>query len=239
MVDTSSDTGPSQLVLANRILANEGVMDAFGHVSMRDPKRPDRFLLSCSRAPELVQDEDILTFDSESEPVVEPRSAMYIERYIHGEIYRARPDVHAICHHHAAAVMPFCIAGVALRPVYQHGAMIGTEVPLWNSQDEFGDTNLLITNVQQGASLARALGPNAIVLMRNHGATVVGSSITELVFRAVTSCMNAQFQLAAAQLGPVQGLTPGETQKAGRVSPAAIERAWSYWASRAAQGAAA
>jgi ribulose-5-phosphate 4-epimerase/fuculose-1-phosphate aldolase len=222
----------SRLVLANRILANEDVLDAFGHVSVRHPDHPDRFLLSCSRAPELVEQGDILAFDSDSRPVAETRSPLYIERFIHGEIYRARPDVQAICHHHAPAVMPFCIAGVPLRPVYQHGAMLGPEVPFWNSQDEFGDTNLLVTDVRQGASLARALGPNWVVLMRNHGATVVGTSLIELVFRSVTSCRNAGFQLAAGQLGPVQGLTPGETAKAGQVSPAAMERAWAYWASR-------
>lgn len=176
--------------------------------------------------------EDILEFDCDSEPVTKPNNALYIERFIHGEIYRARPDIHAVCHHHAAAVMPFCIAGVALKPVYQHGAMLGTEVPFWNSQDEFGDTNLLITNVKQGASLARGLGVNWVVLMRNHGATVVGTNVTELVFRSVTSCMNADFQLAASSLGTVEGLTPGETARSGKVSPAAMERAWAYWASR-------
>jgi HCOMODA/2-hydroxy-3-carboxy-muconic semialdehyde decarboxylase len=222
----------SLLVLANRILANEGVLDAFGHVSVRHPERADRFLLSCSRAPELVEPADILEFDSDSRPVAETRSPLYIERFIHGEIYRARPDVNAICHHHAAAVMPFCIAGAPLRPVYQHGAMLGPEVPFWNSRDEFGDTNLLVTDVRQGASLARALGSNWVVLMRNHGATVAGISLVELVFRSVTSCLNAQYQLAASQLGPVSGLTPGETAKAGHVSPAAMERAWAYWAAR-------
>jgi HCOMODA/2-hydroxy-3-carboxy-muconic semialdehyde decarboxylase len=225
-------SAPALLVLANRILANEGVLDAFGHVSLRHPGRPDQFLLSCSRAPELVESADILAFDSESRPVGETRSPLYIERFIHGEIYRARPDVHAICHHHAAAVMPFCISGAPLRPVYQHGAMIGNEVPFWSSRDEFGDTNLLVTDVRQGASLARALGANWMVLMQNHGATVVGTNLTELVFRAVTSTLNARFQLAASALGPVQGLTPGETAKAGRVSPAAMERAWDLWAAR-------
>jgi HCOMODA/2-hydroxy-3-carboxy-muconic semialdehyde decarboxylase len=224
--------GQSLLVLANRILANEGVLDAFGHVSVRQPGRPGQFLLSCSRAPELVESGDILEFDGESQPVIETRSPLYIERFIHGEIYRARPDVNAICHHHAAAVMPFCISGATLRPVYQHGAMLGAEVPFWNSRDEFGDTNLLVTDVRQGASLARSLGPHSVVLMRNHGATVVGTTLVELVFRSVTSCLNAQFQLAASQLGQVQGLTPGETAKAGHVSPAAMERAWAYWASR-------
>lgn len=231
-MNTQELSFPALLALANRILANEAVLDAFGHVSVRNPQHTDHFLLSCSRAPELVQLDDILEFDSESQPVAQPRSALYIERFIHGEIYRARPDVQAICHHHAPAVMPFCITGAPLVPVYQHGAMLGSEVPFWNSRDEFGDTNLLVTDVRQGASLARALGRHSVALMRNHGAIVVGASLVELVFRAVTSCRNAEFQLAASRLGPVEGLTPGETDKAGRVSPAAMQRAWDLWAAR-------
>jgi ribulose-5-phosphate 4-epimerase/fuculose-1-phosphate aldolase len=231
-MDSQDRTVHAELVLANRILANEGVLDAFGHVSVRHPQHADRFLLSGSRAPELVQLADLLEYDSESRPVVETATPQYIERFIHGEIYRARPDVQAICHHHASAVMPFCISGAALLPVYQHGAMLGSEVPFWNSRDDFGDTNLLVMSTSQGASLARALGPHTMVLMRNHGATVVGANLVELVFRSVAACRNAEFQLAAARLAPVEGLTPGETAKAGRVSPAAMERAWALWAAR-------
>lgn len=222
----------SELVLANHILANEGVLDAFGHVSMRHPERPDHFLLSCSRAPELVAQDDIIEFDNTSEPVTRRGEALYIERFIHGEIYRARPDVQAICHHHAPAIMPFCIAGVPVLPVYQHGAMLGQCVPLWDSRSDFGDTNLLVVNTEQGASLARALGSHWMVLMRHHGATVAGYSLKELVFRAIAACRNAQFHLAARALGPVQGLTEGEIAKASNVSPAAINRAWSYYEAR-------
>jgi HCOMODA/2-hydroxy-3-carboxy-muconic semialdehyde decarboxylase len=222
----------SNLVLANHILANEGVLDGFGHVSVRHPERPDHFLLSGSRAPELVGPQDILEYDSQSEPVAQEHGALYIERYIHGEIYRARPDVHAIAHHHAPGVMPFCIAGVPIVPVFQHGAMIGPEVPLWDSRDDFGDTNMLVANREQGASLARKLGGASLVLMRHHGATVVGSSLLETVFRSVTSCRNAEFLLAARSLGPVDGLTRGEIELAGKVPPGPIARAWEYWISR-------
>lgn len=229
-------TGPDDLrvnvALANRILANERILDAFGHVSIRHPERPGHFLLSCSRAPELVDADDILEYDERSEPASPTTKALYIERYIHGEIYRARPDVHAIAHHHAPGVLPFCVAGVPIVPVYQHGAMIGNDVPFWDSRDDFGDTNLLVVNTQQGASLARALGPNWMVLMRHHGATVVGADLQEMVFRAVVSCRNAEFLLAAKSLGPVEGLTPGEIEKAGKVPPAAIKRAWEYWVAR-------
>lgn len=220
------------LVTANHILANESVLDAFGHVSVRHPLRPQHFLLSCSRAPDLVTVEDILEFGADSELVTQDGQSLYIERYIHGEIYRARPDVGAICHNHATAIMPFCITGAPIVPVYQHGAMIGPVVPVWDSRTEYGDTNLLVCESSQGASLARALGSHWVVLMRRHGATVVGTSLTELVFRTIATCRNAEFQLSARMLGPVEGLSAGEIAKAGQISPKAMDRALSYWKRR-------
>ena len=226
------DQYKQEVVTANRILANEGVLDAFGHVSMRHPTLPDRFLLSVSKAPELVTREDVIEYDSNSEPVTPASSGLYAERYIHGEIYRARPDVQAICHHHSPSILPFCISHIPLVPVYQHGAMIGPHVPRWDSRDEFGDTNLLVVNIEQGASLARALDQASIVLMQHHGATVVGKNIQELVFRAVTSCKNAEFLYRALALGPAPGLTPGEIEKAGKVPDFAMARAWKLWEGR-------
>lgn len=220
------------VVTANRILANEGVLDAFGHVSVRHPTMPDRFLLSTSKAPELVTLEDVVEYGSDSEPISPPSAGLYAERYIHGEIYRARPDVNAICHHHSPAVLPFCITNTPMVPVYQHGAMIGPHVPRWDSRDEFGDTNLLIINVEQGASLARSLGQASMVLMRHHGATVVGKTVQELVFRSVTSCKNAEFLYRALALGHAPGLTPGEIEKAGKVPDVAMARAWKLWEGR-------
>jgi HCOMODA/2-hydroxy-3-carboxy-muconic semialdehyde decarboxylase len=231
-MEPMDDSIRMDLVTANHILANESVLDAFGHVSVRHPQRPRHFLLSCSRAPELVAAADILEFDADSEPVADGGQPLYIERYIHGEIYRARPDVRAICHNHAAAIMPFCITGVPIVPVYQHGAMIGPVVPVWDSRTEHGDTNLLVCDPSQGASLARVLGSNSVVLMRRHGATVVGTSLTELVFRTIATCRNAEFQLSARLLGTVEGLSAGEIAQAGQVSPKAMERALSYWKRR-------
>jgi len=231
-MDDPNAQARDDLVASNHILANESVLDAFGHVSVRHPSRPAHFLLSCSRAPELVTADDILEFDETSELVGSGGQALYIERFIHGEIYRVRPDVHAICHHHAPAIMPFSISGVPILPVYQHGAMIGAEVPLWDSRTEHGDTNLLVADREQGASLAGVLGSNWVVLMRHHGATVVGRSLTELVFRSITACRNAEFQLAASTLGPVQGLSVGEIAKAAEVNPKAMDRALAYWKSR-------
>jgi HCOMODA/2-hydroxy-3-carboxy-muconic semialdehyde decarboxylase len=227
-----TDAARAELVTANHVLANEGVLDAFGHVSVRHPQRPQNFLLARSQAPELVAEEEVLEFDLDCEPVTASDEPLYIERFIHSEIYRARPDVCAICHHHAPAIMPFCIAGVPIVPVYQHGAVLGPVVPQWDSRSEFGDTNLLVDSPERGASLARALGPNWMVLMRRHGATVVGVSLLELIFRTTTACRNAEFQLAAHTLGAVQGLSVGEIAAAGRINPKALDRAMNYWKRR-------
>ena len=231
---TSLDEASTQLALANRILAHEGVLDAFGHVSIRHPTDPSRYLLARSRSPELIKPADILEFTLDSEPVVAPTSLLYGERVIHGCIYQARPELRAICHHHSRAVMPFCISGVSLRPVDHLGATMGTVVPFWDQRDEFGDTDLIVAKPEEGQSLARALGPHWVVLMRRHGATVVGTSIQELVFRAVFSCRNAEMQREAHMLGNVSELTSTEIRKAGafNLEPRPISRAWEYWTTR-------
>src|SRR5262245_54577877 len=159
-----------QVALANRMLAHEGVLDAFGHVSMRHPDDPGRYLLSRSRSPLLIEPGDVLEFTLDSAPVKPPTVSLYAERVIHGCIYQARPDVTAVVHHHAPAVLPFCIAGVPIVPVFHLGAAVGEVVPFWNQHDEFGDTNLLVVKPEEGQSLARALGPHAAVLLNNHGA---------------------------------------------------------------------
>jgi HCOMODA/2-hydroxy-3-carboxy-muconic semialdehyde decarboxylase len=162
---------------------------------------------------------------------------MYSERVIHGEIYKARPDVMAVCHHHAPAVMPFCITGEPLVPVFHLGATMGATVPFWDSLDEFGDTNLLVVKPEEGASLARALGPHTVVLLRRHGATVVGASLRELVFRSVYSCLNAVYLSEGKKMGRVGPLTPGEILMAGAINkiPSVPFRTWEYWATRLAK----
>jgi ribulose-5-phosphate 4-epimerase/fuculose-1-phosphate aldolase len=226
-----------ELAVANRILAHEGVIDAFGHVSLRNPDDAGRYFLSRSRSPELVEPGDILEFNLDSEPVKPPTVHLYAERVIHGEIFKARPDVAAVCHHHAAAVMPFCISGDPIVPVFHLGAAMGAVAPFWDSRDEFGDTNLLVVNPQEGASLARTLGRHAMVLMRRHGATVVGASLRQLVFRAIYSCDNARYLSEAKRLGNVSPLTPGEIEMAQAIYqlPAAQSRAWEYWTTRLAK----
>jgi HCOMODA/2-hydroxy-3-carboxy-muconic semialdehyde decarboxylase len=224
----------TQLATANHILAREGVLDAFGHVSMRHPANPERYLLARSRSPELIDPSDILEFTLDSQPVAPPAGFLYGERVIHGCIYQARPDVHAVCHHHSRAVMPFCISGIPLRPIDHLGATMGAVVPFWDQRDEFGDTNLIVARPEEGQSLARALGPSWVVLMRRHGATVVGISVEEMVFRAVFSCRNAELQREAHALGSVTELTLAEIEKAGafNLEPRPITRAWEYWTMR-------
>jgi ribulose-5-phosphate 4-epimerase/fuculose-1-phosphate aldolase len=225
-----------ELALANRILSHEGVIDAFGHVSVRHPSDPGRYFLSRARSPLFIEPDDILEYTLDSVPVKQPKVHQYSERVIHGEIFKARPDVMAVCHHHAAAVMPFCIAGKPIVPVFHVGAAMGAETPFWDQHDEFGDTNLLVVKPEEGASLARALGKHNAVLMNRHGATVVGGGggLKELVSRSIFMCQNADYQLRTLALGTPQPLHPGEIKLAGSISlmPGVISRTWEYWSLR-------
>jgi HCOMODA/2-hydroxy-3-carboxy-muconic semialdehyde decarboxylase len=223
-----------ELALANRILGHESVIDAFGHVSIRHPDDPGRYLLSRSRSPLFVEPDDILEYTLDSVPVTPPATQQYSERVIHGCIYQARSDVMAVCHHHAPAVMPFAIAGKPIFPVFHVGGAIGKEIPFWDQYDEFGETNLLVVKPEEGRSLARALGGNSVVLMKRHGATVVGASLRELVSRSIYLCWNADYQLRASLLGTPQPLHPGEIKLAGaiNVKTTAATRTWEYWSLR-------
>ncbi len=231
----SLDTSIAELVLANRILAKEDVLDGFGHVSMRAPDDPNTYLLSRARAPELVEAKDIIRFTLDSVPVEATKERPYSERVLHGEIYKARPDVVAVCHHHAPTVLPFCISGTPLRPVMHLGSVIGDPVPMWDSRDEFGDTNLLVSKPEEGQSLARALGNSFVVLMRRHGATVAGRTLREVVFRCIYLAANARVQSAAAQLGAYETLSAGEIALAAEfnLQPHAVDRSWDRWVMRA------
>ena len=219
---------------ANRMIANEGVLDAFGHVTMRHPTDPNRYLMSRSRGPELVQPEDIHEFTLDSQIIKPIEARLYGERVIHGEIYKARPDVNAVCHHHAPPILPFCISGMELKPVYHLGATMGAAVPFWDSRDDFGDTTLIVAKPEEGASLAKALGPNWTVLMRRHGATVAGTSLEELTFRTIYTARNAAMQIQAHSLGHVSPLTAKEAELAGEYNlrPGPVARAWEYWSVR-------
>jgi ribulose-5-phosphate 4-epimerase/fuculose-1-phosphate aldolase len=233
-VPSKLDQAREQLARANRMIANEGVLDAFGHVTMRHPTDPGRFLMSRSRAPELVQPDDIHEFTLDSQIVKPIEARLYGERVIHGEIYKARPEVNAVCHHHAPSILPFCISGAELKPVYHLGATLGEKVPFWDGRDEFGDTTLIVAKPEEGASLARALGPHWIVLMRRHGASVAGKTLEELTFRTIYTARNAAMQIQAHTLGFVSPLNAAETALAGdyNLRPGPVARAFEYWSVR-------
>jgi len=228
----------AELALANRIVANEGVIDAFGHVSMRHPDNPNRYWLSRSRAPELVTADDLIEYDLESQPVRDPGVPQYSERVIHGEIYKARPEVMSVCHHHCPAFMPLLATGNDYVPIFHLGAVGGIKPPFWDQRDEFGDTNMLVVKLEEGASLARALGQGFIVLMKRHGVTVAGTSVKDCVFRSVYSARNADYQVRAMTIGQnIASLSPGETQLAGQISgkTTGLTRSWEYWSMRVAK----
>jgi ribulose-5-phosphate 4-epimerase/fuculose-1-phosphate aldolase len=223
-----------ELAAANRILANEGVLDAFGHISLRHPTIPDRYLISRYGAAELMEPSDILELTLDSKPV-EPTSArLFSELVIHGCIYQARPDVHSVCHHHAVSVLPYCITGVELVPVMHLGAALGGKVPFWDSRDEFGDTPLLVTKPEEGHSLARALGNQWLVLLRRHGATVAGRSLRECVFRSIYTCRNAELQSRSMAIGSISTLSAGEAElcSSHSLTPRTLSRTWEYWSFR-------
>ena len=200
-----------ELIVSTRIMANEKVLDAFGHVSVRHPGDPKRYFIPRHRAPELAEISDVVELNLDSEPIKPTEFRLYSERVIHGEIYKARPEVNAVVHHHAHAVLPYAISGREMVPVFHLGAVIG-QVPFWDQRDEFGDTNMLVIKPEEGASLARALGPHWMVLMRRHGATVAGLSLRELTFRTVFGCDNAKLLSQAIAHGHVDLLSAGRSQ---------------------------
>ncbi len=222
------------LVYANRILSDQGVLDAFGHVSVRDDKNPNGFLMSRSLAPALVTSSDILEFDRNGEPVDARGNAVYLERFIHAAIYRVRPDVKAIVHSHSPAVIPFGVTGTTLRPINQLSAFLGAGAPIFEIRDVAGMTNLLITDNKLGDALAKSLGDRAVVLMRGHGSVAVGDSILQVVHRAIYTEVNARLQAEAARLGPINFLTPEEAVKAAAVTDAkpSMSRPWELWKAR-------
>jgi HCOMODA/2-hydroxy-3-carboxy-muconic semialdehyde decarboxylase len=223
-----------ELVTANRILAREGVVDAFGHTSIRHPDRPDRYCLSRARAPECIEPGDIMEFTLDGVAIEPAGRKPYAERFIHGAVYEARPDVHAVVHNHSPAVIPFGITGVPLRPVMHMCASMGTHVPVWDSRTTFGDTNLLVTGVPMARDLAAVLGDRPVALMRGHGCVVAGGSLREVVFNAVYLELNAALQARAAALGEITFLSDGEVRAIlATRSSFTFERAWEYWCGRA------
>jgi HCOMODA/2-hydroxy-3-carboxy-muconic semialdehyde decarboxylase len=225
----------AKLVVANRILAHENVMDAYGHVSMRHPDQPDRFLMSCSRSPELVTLDDLMEFDLDCNPIAPDDRRLYGERPIHGAIYKARPDVQAVVHNHSHDVLPYTVSrNLALRPMIHSAACIGHELPVWDIRSRFGDTNLLVLTMDHGRDLAQRLGANAVVLMRGHGCTVVADTIEQVVMRTIYLTVNAKLQLATLPYGDITFLSEREIELSSELhfSTVSMARAWEYWARR-------
>jgi ribulose-5-phosphate 4-epimerase/fuculose-1-phosphate aldolase len=235
----TSSTGPAapalldDLVAANRILADQGVVDGYGHVSTRHPRDPHRYFLSRSFAPELVTAADIMEYDLDSSAVDARGRTDYLERFIHGEIYKVRPDVKAIVHNHSPAVIPFGVSGVSLRPLYHMSAFLGGGVPVFDIRDAGGMTDMLIRDQALGRALAQTLGERPVTLMRGHGAVVVGPSLRAAVFRSVYTEMNARLQAQAMALGgQVLYLDPEEARRAEISVASTIGRPWELWKRR-------
>ena len=232
---TDLDALQRDLVTANHILAREGVTDALGHVSVRHPDRSDRFFLSCSRSPELVKIDDIMEYDLECNPIDQRGRPMYFERPIHGTIYEARPDVKAIVHNHAYETIPFGLTKRRLQACVHPACGIGTHVPVWDSRTSFGDTDLLITNLERGKDLARGMGKHNSVLLRGHGCVVVGDSLKVAVLNAVYFKINASLVLNSMMIGDdITYLSEGEIELTKKLvySDNSVTRMWDYWARR-------
>ena len=233
-MSTTHATLLAEIATANRILAHHGVVDAFGHVSVRHPEKPDHFLLARNMAPGTVTADDIMVFGPDSEAMNGDERRPYLERYIHGEIYLARPDAISVVHSHSPSMVPFgVVPSVKLRPVFHMSGFLGKGAPVFEIRCCAGDeSDLLIRDRALGAALAKSLGEDTTVLMRGHGSTVVGSSLYEAVYRAIYAEVNAKLQATAMQLGDVIYLTEGEAQAAMTTNRGQLTRAWNLWASQ-------
>jgi len=218
-----------KLAVANRILYRQGVVDSFGHVSVRHDKSPHHFLLARNMAPALVRRQDILVFDLDGTALDAGGQRVYLERFIHGEIYRARPDVQAVVHSHSPSVIPFGATRQPLRPIFHMCGFLGEGTSLFEIRDVAGDTDMLVSSNALGAALAAALGSRSAVLMRGHGSTVVGASLEQAVYRAVYTEVNAKLQMQAVALGDVMYLNAGEAAKTAATNETQVPRAWELW----------
>jgi len=243
-LETSAQTQPApiagvdaalleDMVIGSRILADFGVLDGFGHVSARHPTNPNHFLMSRSLAPALVTTDDIMEFDLDGNAVDARGRSVFLERFIHAEIYRARPDVTSVVHSHSPGVIPFSVSKVPLQAMYHNPSFLAAGVPVWDIRKDFGETNMLVSNVAIGKSLAQTLGDKSVVLMRGHGDVTVAPSVKMAVFRAYYTDVNARLQSQAIALGgEVNYLTPGEGEKADKTNFAVIDRIWNLWKMR-------
>jgi ribulose-5-phosphate 4-epimerase/fuculose-1-phosphate aldolase len=220
-----------QLVVANHILFDQGIVDGFGHVSVRHDKQPDRFLLARNMAPGRVTADDIVEFTLDGDAVNARGRRVYLERFIHGEIYRRRPDVMAVAHSHSHSIVPLSVVkGTSLRAMFHMAGFVGERAPVFEIRDVAGDaSSLLISDRRLGAALADLFAASDIVLMRGHGSTVVGRSIPHVVYRAIYAELNARYQIAASHLGEITYLTAGECTATAATIEAQMQRPWDLW----------
>lgn len=221
-----------KLVYANRILYDHGVVDGLGHVSVRHQTLPEAFLLSCNRAPGLVRRKDIACYDYDGNTISKTTERHYLERFIHAEIYRARPDVIAVVHSHSPSVLPFAVTKNALKPIFHMSGFLGEGSSHFEIREAGGNTDMLISSAYLGQALSRSLGKNNCVLMRGHGSTVVGASIEQVVYRAIYTEINAKLQSAAHALGDITFLNAKEAKLASDMNDGQIPRSWSLWIQR-------
>jgi HCOMODA/2-hydroxy-3-carboxy-muconic semialdehyde decarboxylase len=224
-----------ELVYANRILYDQGVVDGLGQASVRHDSEPGLFLLSANRAPAMVRRRDIVCYDFDGNAVSPDAERPYLERFIHSEIYRARPDVMAVVHSHSASVLPFAVTGSRLRPIYHMSGFLGAGSTHFEIREAGGNTDMLIRNPQLGQALARSLGGCSCVLMRGHGSTVVGTSLKQAVYRAIYAEVNAKLQLQAHALGEITFLNEEEARLSSDMNDGQIPRSWGLWVHRLGQ----
>jgi HCOMODA/2-hydroxy-3-carboxy-muconic semialdehyde decarboxylase len=236
LAQTSADTGlVDDVVTANRILYDQGVVDGFGHISARHDKDPNRYLLSRSMAPALVTAADIMEFDLDSNPIDARGRQPYLERFIHGEIYKVRPDVMAIVHSHSPAVLPFADTGVALLPMNHIAGFLGSGPPVFEIRTVAGmDSDMLVRSNLIGAALAKTLGPHPVALMRGHGSVAAAQSVKHVVFRAVYTEVNARTEAEALKIGKPTFLNAREAAAAMKTNDGLVERPWALWKQRVA-----
>ena len=218
------------LVTANHILVHEGVLDGFGHVSVRHDRRDDRFLIARSMAPALVSAQDILECDFDGVPRDPHGRHTYVERFIHSAIYQARPDVRAVIHSHSPAIIPFGVTGARLRPICHMSGFLGSTTPVFEIRNSAGEsTDLLIRSQALGVALARTLGQAAVALMRGHGSVAVGVSLRQVVYRAIYTESNARLQSEAMRFGDVNYLTDAEAASTAAMIDEHLDRPWEMW----------
>jgi len=222
----------ADLAAAARILAARGVVDGFGHVSMRHPTAPDRYLMAKSLAPALVKPADIIEYTLDSDPCEDRGRGSFLERFIHGEIYKMRPDVNAVVHSHSPSVIPFGLVENQMKAMFHNAAFLAKGVPVFDIRQSFGMTDMLVCDCAKGLALAETLEDKHVALMRAHGSVATGDSLQTAVFRAVYTEVNARIQLSAisiAENGSIEALEQEEGILADEINKTAGMRAWNLW----------